>query len=56
MATRVLDVVKRLLFSPLFFLVGEGGAESHPVEGDSQSAGVQTEVSDAPCRQVNMCC
>lgn len=29
---------------------GEGAAESHPAEGDPQSAGVQTEVSQPPCQ------
>lgn len=37
---------------PLCFLVGAGGAESHPVEGDSQSAGVQAEVRELYCEQV----
>lgn len=29
---------------------GEGAAESHPAEGDPQSAGVQAEVSQPPCQ------
>lgn len=45
-----------VLLFPLCFLVGEGGAESHPAEGDSQSSGVQTEVSELSHEQVNMCC
>lgn len=36
---------------PLCFLVGEGGAEGHPAERDSQSPGVQTEVRELSCEQ-----
>lgn len=45
---------QNVLSFPLRFSLGEGGAESRPVEGDPQGSGVQTEVSELWCELDNM--